>query len=111
MSRTLYRVTQENLIENSVQDCLSYILKPHGLCQLLLTYSKQPYQDQYVLNLLYDIIFSEPFISFYVICDHVTVTFLCDHLQQCDSDVMLTLTLSSKNREINEKKSKKENVK
>ena len=24
--------TQENLIENSVQDCLPYILKPHGLC-------------------------------------------------------------------------------
>ena len=23
---------QENLIENSVQDSLSYILKPHGLC-------------------------------------------------------------------------------
>ena len=26
------RLTQENLIENSVQDCLSYILQPHGLC-------------------------------------------------------------------------------
>jgi len=24
--------TQENSIENSVQDCLPYILKPHGLC-------------------------------------------------------------------------------
>jgi len=24
--------TQENLIENSVQDCLSYILKLHGPC-------------------------------------------------------------------------------
>ena len=23
---------QENLIENSVQDSLSYILNPHGLC-------------------------------------------------------------------------------
>jgi len=23
---------QENLIENSVQDCLSYTLKLHGLC-------------------------------------------------------------------------------
>jgi len=26
------RLTQENLIENSVQDCLPYILQPHGLC-------------------------------------------------------------------------------
>jgi len=25
------RLTQENLIENSVQDCLPYILQPHGL--------------------------------------------------------------------------------
>jgi len=33
---------QENLIENSVQDCLPYILKPHGPCQLLLAYPKQP---------------------------------------------------------------------
>jgi len=31
MSRTLYMVTQENLIENSVQDCLSYILKLHSI--------------------------------------------------------------------------------
>jgi len=26
------RLTQENLIENSVQNCLLYILRPHGLC-------------------------------------------------------------------------------
>ena len=25
-------LTQENSIENSVQNCLSYILKPHGPC-------------------------------------------------------------------------------
>jgi len=25
-------LTQENSIENSIQDCLPYILKPHGLC-------------------------------------------------------------------------------
>jgi len=25
-------LTQENSIENSVQDCLPYILKPHGPC-------------------------------------------------------------------------------
>jgi len=34
------RFTQENSIENSVQDCLSYILKAHGLCSTTLAYSK-----------------------------------------------------------------------
>ena len=32
--------TQENLIENFVQDGLPYILIPNGLCKLLLAYSK-----------------------------------------------------------------------
>ena len=32
--------TQENLIKNFVQDCLSYILKPDGLCELLIAYPK-----------------------------------------------------------------------
>jgi len=31
--------TQENLIENLVQDYLSYILKAHGLCPTILAYS------------------------------------------------------------------------
>ena len=35
-------ITQGNLIENFVQDCLSYILIPNGLCELLLAYPKQP---------------------------------------------------------------------
>ena len=30
MSRTLYRITQGNLIENSVQECLPYILNSDG---------------------------------------------------------------------------------
>ena len=34
------RLTQENSIENSVQDCLSYILKAHGPCYVLLAYPK-----------------------------------------------------------------------
>ena len=34
---------QENSIENSIQDCLSYILVSNGLCKLLLAYPKQPY--------------------------------------------------------------------
>jgi len=31
---------QENSIENSVQDCLPYILIPNGPCKLFLAYSK-----------------------------------------------------------------------
>ena len=31
--------TQENSIENSVQDCLSYGLIPNGLCKLLFSLS------------------------------------------------------------------------
>ena len=34
--------TQENLIENSVQDCLPYIRIPNGLCKLFLSCPKQP---------------------------------------------------------------------
>ena len=33
-------LTQENPIENSVQDCLPYILKAHGLYSTTLAYSK-----------------------------------------------------------------------
>jgi len=33
-------LTQENSIENSVQDCLLYILIPNGLCELFLAYPK-----------------------------------------------------------------------
>ena len=34
------RVTQENLIEKSVQDSLPYIQIPNGLCELNLAYPK-----------------------------------------------------------------------
>jgi len=33
-------LTQENLIENSVQDCLPYILIPNSSCKLFLAYPK-----------------------------------------------------------------------
>ena len=36
-------LTQENSIENSVQNCLPYILIPNGLCELFLVYPKWPY--------------------------------------------------------------------
>ena len=35
-------LTQENSIENSVQDSLPYIQIPNGLCKLFLAYPKQP---------------------------------------------------------------------
>ena len=41
--RTLYWVTQENLIENFVQDGLSYILITHGLSSTTLAYPKWLY--------------------------------------------------------------------
>jgi len=64
--------TQENLIENSVQDCLPYILKSHSLYYINICYS------QHVLHVLYDVIFPEPPISFS--CYHMT----CDHYCDCD---------------------------
>ena len=33
-------LTQENSIENSVQDCLPYILKSNGPCSTTLAYPK-----------------------------------------------------------------------
>ena len=35
-------LTQENSIENSVQDGLPYIQIPNGLCELFPTYPKRP---------------------------------------------------------------------
>ena len=36
-------LTQENSIENSVQDCLPYIQIPNGPCKLFLAYPKWLY--------------------------------------------------------------------
>ena len=41
-NNTCIRVTQENSIENSVQDSLSYIWIPNGPCELNLAYPKWP---------------------------------------------------------------------
>ena len=32
VNKSCIRLTQGNLMENSVQDCLPYILKPYGPC-------------------------------------------------------------------------------
>ena len=42
MKRILYKITQENSIENSVQDSLPYIPRTHGPCEIFLTYPKWP---------------------------------------------------------------------
>ena len=34
-------LTQENSIENAIQNCLPYILKAYGPCYILLAYPKQ----------------------------------------------------------------------
>ena len=59
--------TQENSIENSVQDCLPYIPKCMVYAALLLAYPKQPYvclKINMYLIMLYDIIFLEPSMLF-----------------------------------------------
>jgi len=42
VNESYIRLTQENSIENSIQDCLPYILIPSSLCKLFLVYCKQP---------------------------------------------------------------------
>jgi len=73
------RLIQENPIENSVQDCLPYILKLHGPWWLLLVYPKQPcvcLEIIMCLNMPSDIILSESSTLFHVIhnCDFCHVT-------------------------------------
>jgi len=57
-------LTQENSIENSVQDCLPYISKTNGSCFTTLAHSKWPFVclKVNIYNTLYDII---PFRIFY----------------------------------------------
>ena len=67
------RLTQENLIKNSAQDCLPYILKLHGLCWLLLAYPKQPcvcFEVNMYLNILSNVILPEPSTLFHVTHDY-----------------------------------------
>ena len=89
MRRTLYRVTQENSIENSVQDCLPYILLLDGPYKLFLAYPKWPYVSH--------VVWHHPFQNF--LCLSICLV-TCDHLCHCDwcDWVILILTLSSKNR-------------
>ena len=105
---------QENSIENSVQDCVPYILKLMVNATLLLAYPKQPcvcLKINMCLICCITLSFQNLLYSSIVTCDHMTVTVtvilscdwyvtfvkLCDHLWQCGSDVILILTLSSQN--------------
>ena len=67
------RVTQENSIENSIQDYLSYIQIPNSLCKLFLAYPKWPC-IHHMFHMWYNIIFPECSISFCCISWLVTIT-------------------------------------
>jgi len=73
------RLTQENSIENSVQDCLPYILIPNGPCKLFLAYPKWPcvcLKVNMYYHTLYDIISSRIF--YVLLCVMWLVTVLSD---------------------------------
>ena len=82
------RLTQENLIENSVQDCLPYIQIPNGPCKLFLAYPKWPCVCLKV-NMYITYCMTSSFQNLlcpsmcYVTCDHVI---WCDLL--CDSVIL-----------------------
>jgi len=78
------RLTQENSIENSVQDCLPYISKTNGLCSTTLVYPKLPCVC-FKVN-IYIIYCITSFLSEY------STIFHCD-MWSCD--ITLTLILSS----------------
>ena len=82
------RLIQENSIENSVQDGLPYIQIPNGLCELFLTYPKQPCICLKV-NMHFPCCMTSSFQNLlppsmcHVTCDHVI---WCDLL--CDSVIL-----------------------
>jgi len=85
-------LTQENSIENSVQDCLPYIQVPNGPCKLFLAYPKWLCVSHIIWHHLFQNVLCSSI--HHVTCDCVI---WCDLL--CDSMILsITLTLSSKNR-------------
>jgi len=104
------------LIENSIQDCLSYIQIPNGSYRLFLAYPKWPcicLKVNMCITCYMTLSLPEYFISFYV--SHDLWLSLC-HLMWLMWDwvvSLLTLTLSSKNRKmkINKNKNKNKNKK
>jgi len=101
---------QENSTENSVQDCLLYMLIPNSPCKLFLAYPKWPYVclkiNMYITHCITSSL-PECSMSFHMLCD-LSLPLSPYHLMllMCDWVMLsLTLTLSSKNR-IKENKSK-----
>ena len=80
--------TQENSIENSVQDCLPYIHIPNGPCELFLAYPKWPcvclkvnmYFTCFIISSFQNLLHPS---MCHVTCDHVI---WCDLL--CDSVIL-----------------------
>ena len=99
------------MIENSAQDCLSYILISNSLCKLFLAYSKWPYICLKVNLCFIHIItssFSEYSTFFYASCDLwllpcYLMWLMCNWVM-----LLLTLTLSPKNWKIKIKIKEKE---
>ena len=91
--------TQENSIENSVQDCLPYIHIPNGPCELFLAYPKWPCVSYVVWYYSSRIFYIFPYIMWLVtVSSDVTC---CVTAWYCHSNP----NSSSKNR-IKENKSK-----
>ena len=99
MRRTLYRVTQENLIENSVQGSLPYTSRTYGPCELFLTYSKQPCV----------ILKANIYVTYGITLFFQNLLYLSMHYMTMMSS--LALTPSSKDRQIKCKKKKIRNEK
>ena len=86
-------LTQENSIENSVQDCLPYIQIPNGLCKLFLTYPKWPcvcLKVNMCIYTLYDIIL--PCVMWLVTC-----VIWCDLLYDSVILVIIIIIIFSNN--------------
>jgi len=73
-------LTQENLIENSIQDCLFYILILNGPCKLFLAYPKWP-----CVRLKVNICFTHCMTSFFQNLLHSSMCHVtCDCVIWCD---------------------------
>jgi len=80
-------LTQENSIENSVQDCLPYILIPNGLCELFLAYPKWPcvfLKINMCTTHYITLSFPECSTSFHVLCDLWLCHLMWPAVWQCD---------------------------
>ena len=88
-------LTQENSIENSVQDCLPYILIPNGLCEPFLAYPKWPcvHLKVNLCTICYmTLSLPEYSMSFHALCDLWLCHLMWPAVWQHDI-VTLTLTL------------------